>query len=123
MKIYKTTALMLGILALFTACATPPKSLAPHPFTQNISAVSCEKLSARLDKLMADNDSFYPVQKKLAKKDRGLVTGAIIGGMFIFPLAFIAIGVKGDGPAALAIQKNKGEIDAIKRELSSGRCA
>lgn len=65
---------------------------------------------------------FYAEQKRRVRNDGTYTTWAIVGSLlFLWPLAFLALGNKGDGEAADRIAALKGEI--LEIEYAMGRCS
>lgn len=112
---------MLAAIAVsavsLSACATPPKDIAPtYVSTSLYERLSCSELRAEAEAVSARAAQAYGIQESNRGNDAAM-TG--VGLVLFWPALFF---MKGDGAAAADVARLKGEMQAIEQVNRMKNC-
>lgn len=118
---YKNTknilTIILSVLLFLQSCATAPNKV--FPLTARISDnKSCSYYEEELFETEKREEELALYQKELRDND-SLFTGLAVGlGIFIWPLAFLAFGIKGDDAKTQEYAEVKGKIASLNKIMA-----
>ncbi len=106
----KATLVASFALATLSACATPPKDIAPtYVSTGLYERLSCAELRNEAEAVSARAQQAYGLQEANRSSDAAMTGVALV---LFWPAAFF---MKGDGAAAADVARLKGEMQAIEQ--------
>lgn len=99
----------VALAAAISACATPPKDIAPtYVSTALYENLNCNQLRAEAEAVSARAAAAFGQQDKNRSQDAAMTTVSLV---LFWPAAFF---MKGDGAAAADVARLKGEMQAIE---------
>ena len=107
---FTKSAVALAAALILTACATPPKDIAPSYVSTGLyENLSCVQLRAEAEAVSARAAQAYGAQDKARSQDAAMTGVSLI---LFWPAAFF---LKGDGATAAEVARLKGEMQAIEQ--------
>ena len=113
----KQTLAALVAASILSACATPPKDIAPSYVSTGLyENLSCQQLRVEAEGVSARAAAANGKQDKNRGSDAAMTTVAIV---LFWPAAFF---MKGDGADAAEVARLKGEMQAIDQVNRIKKC-